>query len=37
VASRADIIHSKEAAGCPKDHLALPVLRALQEEIARDE
>lgn len=35
VASLADLIRSKEAAGRPKDHLALPVLRALQEEIRR--
>jgi len=33
VASVADIIRSKEAAGRPKDHATLPVLRALQEEI----
>ncbi|MEQ8716662.1 MAG: hypothetical protein RIE08_03550 [Acidimicrobiales bacterium] len=35
VASLADIIRSKEAADRPRDHVALPVLRALQEEILR--
>lgn len=35
VAALADIIRSKEAAGRPKDQATLPVLRALQEEIAR--
>ncbi|MEE8601322.1 nucleotidyl transferase AbiEii/AbiGii toxin family protein [Euzebya tangerina] len=34
VASLADVITSKEAAGRDKDHRALPYLRALQEEIA---
>ena len=33
VAALADIIRSKEAAGRPKDHATLPILRALQEEI----
>ena len=35
VASLADIIRSKEAADRPKDRATLPILRALQEEIAR--
>lgn len=35
VAALADIIRSKEAADRPKDHATLPILRALQEEIAR--
>lgn len=35
VAALGDIIRSKEAAGRPKDQAALPVLRALQDEIAR--
>jgi hypothetical protein len=35
VASLADIIRSKEAAGRPKDHATLPILRALAEEIDR--
>lgn len=35
VAALDDIIRSKEAAGRPKDHATLPILRALQEEIAR--
>ena len=35
VASLPDIIRSKEAAGRPKDHATLPILYALQEEIAR--
>lgn len=35
VAALADIIRSKEAAGRPKDRATLPVLRALQDEIAR--
>jgi hypothetical protein len=35
VASLADIIRSKEAANRPKDHATLPVLKALQDEIAR--
>lgn len=34
VASLADIIRSKAAANRPKDHLTLPALRALQDEIA---
>jgi hypothetical protein len=34
VAALADIIRSKEAAGRPKDHATLPILRALAEEIA---
>ena len=32
IASLADVIRSKEAAGRPKDHLALPSLRKLLEE-----
>ena len=32
IASLADIIRSKEAAGRPKDHLTLPTLRRLLEE-----
>ena len=35
VAALADIIRSKEAAGRAKDHATLPILRALEEEIAR--
>lgn len=35
VAALDDIIRSKEAAGRPKDHVTLPILRALREEIAR--
>jgi hypothetical protein len=35
VAALSDIIRSKEAAGRPKDHATLPILRALQEEIRR--
>ena len=35
VAALADIIRSKEAAGRPKDHATLPILRALEDEIAR--
>jgi hypothetical protein len=35
VASLADIIRSKEAAGRPKDHATLPILRALDDEIRR--
>ena len=35
VAALGDIIRSKEAAGRPKDHATLPILRALQEEIDR--
>jgi hypothetical protein len=35
VASLADIIRSKEAAGRPKDRATLPVLYALQDEIAK--
>jgi hypothetical protein len=34
VASLADIIRSKEAANRPKDHATLPILKALQDEIA---
>jgi hypothetical protein len=37
VASLADIIRSKEAANRPKDHATLPVLKALQDEIAERE
>ena len=37
VAALADIITSKSAAGRPKDHATLPILRALQEEISRTE
>lgn len=33
VAALADIIRSKEAAGRPKDHATLPILRALSEEL----
>jgi hypothetical protein len=35
VASLADIIRSKEAANRPKDRATLPILYALQDEIAR--
>jgi hypothetical protein len=35
VASLADIIRSKEAADRPKDRATLPVLYALQDEIAK--
>jgi hypothetical protein len=35
VAALSDVIRSKEAAGRPKDHATLPILRALAEEIAR--
>jgi hypothetical protein len=35
VASLADVIRSKEAAGRPKDRLALPVLRRILEEAMR--
>ena len=35
VAALADIIRSKEAADRPKDHATLPILHALQEEIAK--
>jgi len=35
VAALADIIRSKEAADRPKDHATLPILLALQEEIAK--
>lgn len=35
VAALRDVIRSKEAAGRPKDHATLPILRALEEEIAR--
>ncbi len=34
VAALADVIRSKEAANRPKDHATLPVLYALQQEIA---
>jgi hypothetical protein len=34
VASLADIIRSKEAANRPKDHATLPILKALEDEIA---
>jgi hypothetical protein len=37
VASLGDIIRSKEAANRPKDHATLPVLKALQDEIAKRE
>ena len=37
VAALRDVIRSKEAASRPKDHATLPVLYALEEEIARDE
>lgn len=37
VAALADIITSKEAANRPKDHATLPILHALQEEIALNE
>lgn len=37
VASLADIIASKEAADRPKDHATLPVLKALQDEIAEQQ
>ncbi len=37
VAALGDIIRSKEAAGRPKDHATLPVLRALEEEISKRE
>lgn len=37
VASLADVIRSKEAAGRTKDRLALPVLRRLQERLLRGE
>lgn len=33
VASLEDVIRSKEAAGRPKDHRALPLLRQLEEEL----
>ncbi len=36
VASLADVIRSKEAAGREKDRLVLPVLRRILEETARD-
>ena len=36
VASLDDIIHSKEVANRPKDRATLPILYALQDEIARD-
>jgi hypothetical protein len=35
VASLADIIRSKETANRPKDRATLPILYALQDEIAR--
>jgi hypothetical protein len=34
VAALADVIRSKEAANRPKDQATLPILYALQEEIA---
>jgi len=34
VASLADVIRSKETANRPKDHATLPILKALQDEIA---
>ncbi len=37
VASLADVIRSKKAADRPKDRLALPILYALQDEIAKQE
>jgi hypothetical protein len=37
VAALRDIIRSKEAAGRPKDHATLPILHALEEEIAGTE
>jgi len=37
VASLADIIRSKETANRPKDHATLPILYALQDEIAKRE
>lgn len=37
VASLADIISSKEAADRPKDRATLPILRALDEEIRRED
>lgn len=37
VASLADVIRSKEAANRPKDHATLPILYALQDEIAKRE
>jgi hypothetical protein len=37
VAALRDVIRSKEAAGRAKDHATLPVLHALEEEIARGE
>jgi hypothetical protein len=37
VAALADVIRSKEAAGREKDRAALPMLRRLQDEIARRE
>ena len=36
VASLADVIRSKEAAGREKDRVTLPVLRRIQEETERD-
>lgn len=35
VAALEDVIRSKEAAGRPKDHRTLPLLRQLQSELAR--
>ena len=35
VASLVDVIRSKEAANRPKDHATLPILYALQDEIAK--
>lgn len=37
VAALEDVIRSKEAAGRPKDHAALPLLRQLLEQIRRQE
>jgi hypothetical protein len=37
VASLADVIRSKETANRPKDHATLPILYALQDEIAKRE
>jgi hypothetical protein len=37
VASLADVIRSKKTADRPKDRLALPILYALQDEIAKQE
>jgi hypothetical protein len=35
VAALADVIYSKETANRPKDHVTLPILYALQDEIAK--